>query len=71
MCFQNGTYSYVGDLQYTEPHMTNFKCDKYGYTGMKTFLNMMRKTYNSQVEGCYYRKSKHLPEVRIQMGAWP
>ena len=44
MYFQNETYSYVGDLQCTEPHMTNFKYDKYGYIGMKTFLIMMRKT---------------------------
>ena len=45
MWSQNGIYSYVGDLQYTELHMTNFKCNKYGYIGMKTFLIMMRKTY--------------------------
>ena len=71
MWSQNGIYSYVGDLQYTELHMTNFKCNKYGYIGMKTFLIMMRKTYSSQIEDCYYRKSKYLLEVRIQMRAWP
>ena len=51
--------------------MTNFKCDKYGYIGMNKLTKgfMMRKMHNSQVEDCYYIKSKHLLKVQIQMGS--